>query len=164
MSADRAAIPSWFFAIVVARFGDRFLLVHERNIPGRHLREHARCAMKQPESGEHQSGHHRGYRQRDAPLITKLVERVQAAGQVRSDLMPTDIPFILFLLSDMAQFAREVLAPGGAFLCKDFQGGTEATLLAELKRDFESVKHVKPPASRTDSAELYLLARGFRGS
>ena len=62
-----------------------------------------------------------------------------------------------------AHFAREVLAPGGSFLCKVLQGGTEAALLAELKRDFSSVKHVKPPASRTDSAELYLLARGFRG-
>ena len=56
-----------------------------------------------------------------------------------------------------------MLAAGGAFLCKVLQGGTEAALLAELKRDFESVKHVKPPASRADSAELYLLARGFRG-
>ena len=46
----------------------------------------------------------------------------------------------------------------GAFSCKVLQGGTEAALLAELKRDFASVKHVKPPASRTDSAELYLLA------
>jgi len=62
-----------------------------------------------------------------------------------------------------ADFARQVLAPGGAFLCKVLQGGTEATLLAELKRDFSSVKHVKPPASRGDSAELYLLAKGFRG-
>jgi 23S rRNA (uridine2552-2'-O)-methyltransferase len=43
------------------------------------------------------------------------------------------------------------------------QGGTEAKLLAELKRDYSNVKHVKPPASRTDSAELYLLAKGFRG-
>ena len=60
-------------------------------------------------------------------------------------------------------FAREVLASGGSFLCKVLQGGTETQLLAELKRDFTSVKHVKPPASRTDSAELYLLARGFRG-
>ena len=57
----------------------------------------------------------------------------------------------------------DVLAPGGVFLCKVLQGGTEAVLLAELKRDFASVKHVKPPASRADSAELYLLARGFRG-
>jgi 23S rRNA (uridine2552-2'-O)-methyltransferase len=62
-----------------------------------------------------------------------------------------------------AHFAREVLAPGGSFLCKVLQGGTETTLLADLKRDFSTVKHVKPPASRTDSAELYLLAKGFRG-
>ena len=62
-----------------------------------------------------------------------------------------------------ALFAREVLAPGGSFICKVLQGGTEAVLLAELKRDFATVKHVKPPASRTDSAELYLLAKGFRG-
>jgi 23S rRNA (uridine2552-2'-O)-methyltransferase len=76
----------------------------------------------------------------------------------------TDHLRIMALAEAAAQFAREVLAQGGVFLCKVLQGGTEANLLAELKRDFESVKHVKPPASRTDSAELYLLARGFRGS
>jgi 23S rRNA (uridine2552-2'-O)-methyltransferase len=75
----------------------------------------------------------------------------------------TDHLRIMALAEAAAIFAREVLAGGGAFLCKVLQGGTEAALLAELKRDFESVKHVKPPASRTDSAELYLLARGFRG-
>jgi 23S rRNA (uridine2552-2'-O)-methyltransferase len=75
----------------------------------------------------------------------------------------TDHLRIMALAEAAAQFAREVLAPGGSFLCKVLQGGTEAALLAELKRDFESVKHVKPPASRADSAELYLLARGFRG-
>ncbi len=75
----------------------------------------------------------------------------------------TDHLRIMALAEAAAAFAREVLAPGGAFLCKVLQGGTEAALLAELKRDFESVKHVKPPASRADSAELYLLARGFRG-
>jgi 23S rRNA (uridine2552-2'-O)-methyltransferase len=75
----------------------------------------------------------------------------------------TDHLRIVALAEAAALFAREVLAPGGTFLCKVLQGGTEAGLLAELKRDFESVKHVKPPASRTDSAELYLLARGFRG-
>jgi 23S rRNA (uridine2552-2'-O)-methyltransferase len=63
-----------------------------------------------------------------------------------------------------AEFAREVLAPGGTFLAKVLQGGTEAALLASLKRDYKNVKHVKPPASRTDSAELYLLATGFRGA
>jgi 23S rRNA (uridine2552-2'-O)-methyltransferase len=76
----------------------------------------------------------------------------------------TDHLRIMALAEAAAHFAREVLAEGGSFLCKVLQGGTEANLLAELKRDFSSVKHVKPPASRTDSAELYLLARGFRGA
>jgi len=75
----------------------------------------------------------------------------------------TDHLKIMALAEAAADFAREVLAPGGAFLCKVLQGGTEATLLAALKRDFSSVKHIKPAASRTDSAELYLLATGFRG-
>ena len=75
----------------------------------------------------------------------------------------TDHLKIMALAEAAAEFTREVLAPGGAFLCKMLQGGTETTLLAALKRDFASVKHVKPAASRTDSAELYLLASGFRG-
>jgi 23S rRNA (uridine2552-2'-O)-methyltransferase len=75
---------------------------------------------------------------------------------------PTDHLRIMALAEAAVEFAREVLAKGGSFLCKVLQGGTETALLAELKRDFESVKHVKPPASRADSAELYLLARGFR--
>jgi 23S rRNA (uridine2552-2'-O)-methyltransferase len=75
----------------------------------------------------------------------------------------TDHLRIMALAEAAVYFARDVLAEGGAFLCKVLQGGTETVLLAELKRNFESVKHVKPPASRSDSAELYLLARGFRG-
>jgi 23S rRNA (uridine2552-2'-O)-methyltransferase len=75
---------------------------------------------------------------------------------------PTDHLRIMALAEAAVEFAREVLAKGGSFLCKVLQGGTETVLLAELKRDFENVKHVKPPASRADSAELYLLARGFR--
>jgi 23S rRNA (uridine2552-2'-O)-methyltransferase len=75
----------------------------------------------------------------------------------------TDHLRIMALAEAAVHFASEVLAEGGVFLCKVLQGGTEAALLAELKRDFETVKHVKPPASRSDSAELYLLARGFRG-
>ena len=74
----------------------------------------------------------------------------------------TDHLRIMALAEAAAEFAREVLAPGGAFLCKVLQGGTETTLLAQLKRDFAGVKHVKPAASRADSAELYLLATGFR--
>jgi 23S rRNA (uridine2552-2'-O)-methyltransferase len=75
----------------------------------------------------------------------------------------TDHLKIMALIEAAAEFAREVLAPGGAFLAKVIQGGTEGTLLAALKRDFASVKHVKPSASRADSAELYVLATGFRG-
>ena len=60
-------------------------------------------------------------------------------------------------------FACEVLAPGGAFLAKVFRGGTEQSLLADMKRRFRSVRHVKPPSSRPESVELYVLAEGFRG-
>ncbi len=76
----------------------------------------------------------------------------------------TDHLKIMALVEIAAEFAREILAPGGTFLAKVLQGGTEAALLATLKRDFTSVKHVKPAASRSDSAELYLLATGFRAS
>jgi 23S rRNA (uridine2552-2'-O)-methyltransferase len=68
------------------------------------------------------------------------------------------------LVEAAAAFATEVLKPGGTFLAKVLQGGTEAALLADLKRDFASIKHVKPAASRPDSAELYVLATGFRGT
>lgn len=61
-------------------------------------------------------------------------------------------------------FARQNLVPGGSFLSKVFRGGTENTLLNELKRDFKSVAHVKPPASRKESPELYVIAKGFRGT
>jgi 23S rRNA (uridine2552-2'-O)-methyltransferase len=74
----------------------------------------------------------------------------------------TDHLRIMALVEAAGDFAREVLKPGGAFLTKVLQGGTEASLLAVLKRDFANVKHVKPPASRADSAELYLLATGYR--
>ena len=76
----------------------------------------------------------------------------------------TDHIKIVALVEAAAEFAREVLAPGGTFLAKVIQGGTEGTLLTMLKRDFTTVKHVKPLASRADSAELYLLATGFRGA
>src|SRR6185369_283090 len=75
----------------------------------------------------------------------------------------TDHIKIVALVEAAYEFAREVLQPGGAFLAKVLQGGAEGELLAMLKRDFTTVKHIKPPASRSDSAELYLLATGFRG-
>ena len=64
----------------------------------------------------------------------------------------TDHLKIMALAEAAAEFAREVLAPGGAFLCKVLQGGTEARLLSVLKRDFATVRHIKPPASRAESA------------
>ena len=75
----------------------------------------------------------------------------------------TDHIRTMHLCEVAADFALKVLRPGGHFLAKTFQGGTENVLLAELKRNFQSVHHVKPPASRDESAELYLLARGFKG-
>ena len=56
-----------------------------------------------------------------------------------------------------------MLAPGGAFLAKVLRGGTERQLLEAMKRDFATVRHVKPAASRADSAEIYVIASGFRG-
>jgi len=75
----------------------------------------------------------------------------------------TDHLRIIGLAEAAIHFAREVLAPGGGFVAKVFQGGTENQLLADLKRDFAVVRHVKPAASRADSSELYVLATGFRG-
>jgi 23S rRNA (uridine2552-2'-O)-methyltransferase len=70
----------------------------------------------------------------------------------------------IIALAEMAvEFAREVLKPGGFFLTKLFQGGETGEMIRGLKRDFATVKHVKPQASRADSAELYVLAAGFRG-
>jgi 23S rRNA (uridine2552-2'-O)-methyltransferase len=75
----------------------------------------------------------------------------------------TDHLRIVALCEAAATFARDVLAPGGAFVAKVLRGGAEGGLLAELKRDFAKVRHVKPPASRSDSAETYVVATGFRG-
>jgi 23S rRNA (uridine2552-2'-O)-methyltransferase len=103
-------------------------------------------------------------------------ERIRAAlGGAKADVVLSDMAApttghkqtdhlrIVALLEVAADFARDILAPGGVFLAKVFRGGTEHTLLADLKRDFAKVQHVKPPASRADSPELYLLATGFRG-
>lgn len=79
-------------------------------------------------------------------------------GHRRTDHLRT-----MALVEVAADFALDVLAPGGRFLAKVIQGGTEGELLAALKRRFTKVQHVKPPASRKDSAELYVLATGFRG-
>ena len=76
----------------------------------------------------------------------------------------TDQLRIMGLVELAYEFAGGILAPRGFFLAKVLQGGTDAELLATLKRDFTAVKHVKPKASRADSSELYVLAMGFRGA
>ena len=110
------------------------------------------------------------FNDQDAPDRLKAMLDGSADG-VLSDMAAnavghrkTDHLRIVALVEMAAAFAREVLAPGGFFLAKVLQGGTEATLLADLKRDFALVRHVKPQASRADSSELYVLATGFRGS
>ena len=75
----------------------------------------------------------------------------------------TDHLKIMALAEAAADFADRVLAPGGSFLAKVLQGGTEGELLSRLKRRFAKVQHVKPPASRAESAETYVVATGFRG-
>ena len=91
------------------------------------------------------------------------------ADLVLSDMAPnttghnaTDHLRIMGLADLALDFAIKVLAPGGGFVAKVFQGGTEKALLDQLKRSFATVRHVKPPASRKDSSELYVGATGFR--
>lgn len=75
----------------------------------------------------------------------------------------TDHIRVMGLAEAAHAFARDVLATGGTLIAKLFQGGAERALLDALKRDFTTVRHAKPPASRTDSAEMYVVAQGFRG-
>jgi 23S rRNA (uridine2552-2'-O)-methyltransferase len=75
----------------------------------------------------------------------------------------TDQLRILGLVEGAAAFAADVLNPGGAFVAKVFQSGADAELLAQLKRNFAAVRHVKPQSSRQQSSERYLLATGFKG-
>ena len=76
----------------------------------------------------------------------------------------TDHLRIMALAEAALAFAQSVLAPGGAFVAKVLQGGSERGFLEILRRDFAKVRHIKPPASRADSAELYVAALGFRGN
>jgi 23S rRNA (uridine2552-2'-O)-methyltransferase len=101
----------------------------------------------------------------------RLLQLIGGAPDViLSDMAPnttghrqTDHLRIVGLIEAAALFATSVLKPGGVFVSKAFQGGETAVLLADLKRHFAEVRHVKPKASRLQSSELYLLARGFKG-
>jgi 23S rRNA (uridine2552-2'-O)-methyltransferase len=105
----------------------------------------------------------------DAPAALIAAMGGRKADLVLSDMAApttghraTDHLRIVHLVEIAADFAVEVLAPGGSFVAKVFQGGTEHELLALLKRHFASTFHAKPPASRPESAETYLVAKGFR--
>lgn len=76
---------------------------------------------------------------------------------------PTDHLRIIMLCEAALDFAEEILAPGGTFLAKVLKGGTEKALLLRMKERFRIVKHAKPPSSRADSAESYVIAMGFKG-
>lgn len=113
---------------------------------------------------------HKDFYDEDAPQV--LVEALggEKADCVLSDMAAhatghrqTDHINIIALVEAGYEFARLVLKPGGTYLAKVLRGGTEGELLKLLKKDFATVKHVKPMASRDDSAELFVLAMGFRG-
>ena len=106
----------------------------------------------------------------DAP--DKLIEAMagQKADLVLSDMAPntighknTDHLRIMHLVELAYYFAKDVLKPDGAFLAKTRQGGTSNDVLAMMKKDFKTVKHIKPPSSRKDSSENFVIAQGFRG-
>jgi len=106
----------------------------------------------------------------DAPDVLIAALAGQKADLVLSDMAapttghkPTDHIRIIALVEMASEFAIDILAPGGTFIAKVFQGGTESQLLASLKKRFATTLHAKPPASRKDSAETYLIAKGFKG-
>ena len=105
----------------------------------------------------------------DAPDILKDALAGHKADVVLSDIAPnttghgaTDHMRIMILLEMAVMFACDVLVPGGAFVGKVFQGGAEADVLNLMKKHFTSVRHFKPKSSRADSAEMYVVAMGFR--
>ena len=105
----------------------------------------------------------------DAPKRLKEVLCGQA-DLVLSDMaantvghQQTDHLRTMALVEAGLEFARDILRPGGAYVAKVLAGGADSQLVAELKRSFASVKHAKPPASRKDSSEWYVVAQGFKG-
>ena len=105
----------------------------------------------------------------DAPEKLRELMGVDKVHVVLSDMAPnttghtpTDHMRIMMLCEMALEFALEVLKPGGSFLAKTLQGGTEKELLTKMKEHFTVVKHLKPKASRQDSAEMYVVATGFK--
>ena len=94
----------------------------------------------------------------NAPDLVLSDMAAPTTGHHKTDYMRT-----AYLCEVAAHFAVDVLKPGGAFVAKVFRGGTETDLLATLKRNFATVAHMKPPSSRQESVEMYVVAKGFKG-
>lgn len=110
----------------------------------------------------------------DAPeILNEMVQKYNPDGLVDaviSDMAPnttghkqTDHIRIMAVVEAAYYFAIETLKPDGIFIAKVFQGGAQNTLVAEIKKSFTTIKHIKPPASRKESSETYLIAKGFKG-
>jgi 23S rRNA (uridine2552-2'-O)-methyltransferase len=113
---------------------------------------------------------HKDFYDEDAPAALIHALGGEKADAVISDMAghatghrQTDHIQIIALAETAYDFARTILKPGGTFLAKVLRGGTEGEILKLMKQDFASVRHIKPKASRDDSAELFVLALGFRG-
>lgn len=108
-------------------------------------------------------------------LDPQAADRIEAALGGPADLVISDMAAnmvghqktdhlrTMALVEEAAAFASGILSPGGQFVAKLLSGGAEPALVAELKRQFATVKHAKPPASRKESSETYVVAQGFRG-
>ena len=110
------------------------------------------------------------FTEEDAPQMLKDLLGGEDADVVVSDMaapttghQQTDHLRIIDLAERAYSFARDVLKPGGTFVSKIFQGGATEDLLIPLKKEFKTVKHIKPGASRDDSSEMYVIATGFKG-
>jgi 23S rRNA (uridine2552-2'-O)-methyltransferase len=111
----------------------------------------------------------------EAPDMLKAILATGPSGKASADVVLSDMAapatghpqtdhLRIMALAEAAQdFAEQVLAPGGTFVAKVLRGGTERALLDRLKRGFAKVRHIKPAASRSDSAEIFVVATGFRG-
>lgn len=152
-AVDLGAAPGGWTQILVARLGENHVLGVDLQeiepIPGATLLRldfmdaNAPAIIKDAVSG---------------PLDVVVSDMAAPATGHRD----TDHMRVMALCETALEFAIEVLKPGGIFLCKVLRGGTERDLLETLKKRFAKVIHVKPPASRADSAEMYVLATGFR--
>lgn len=152
---DLGAAPGGWTQVAVRSVGDRGEVVAIDILP---MDEVAGATVLQGDFQEEEA---------ESRVIAAMGGR---ADVVLSDMAPnttghqaTDHLRIMGLAELALDFGRKVLKPGGAFVAKVLQGGTEKEMLETLKRDFTVVRHMKPPASRKDSAELYVVATGFRG-